>query len=106
MSEEKAVVLERYFAPQAKEASGLQDTDVVPDRVAVDVLIGFCCEESRVRDLEKHIGKVRFLLPPGEETAEIFVSGRFIVGLRRRLCRSWLILEGWEEHGRRGRKGG
>lgn len=58
VSEEKAVIAERYLAPQAKEASGLGTADVVLDRDAVDVLIKYYCRESGVRNLKKHIDKV------------------------------------------------
>jgi Lon-like ATP-dependent protease len=58
VSEEKAVIAERYLAPQAKEASGLGAADVVLERDAVDVLIKYYCRESGVRNLKKHIDKV------------------------------------------------
>lgn len=60
VSEEKAVIAERYLAPQAREASGLASADVVLERDAVDVLIKYYCRESGVRNLKKHIDKVRF----------------------------------------------
>ncbi|KAG6861249.1 ATP-dependent Lon protease pim1 [Termitomyces sp. Mi166 len=58
VSEEKAVIAERYLAPQAREASGLGKADVVLDREAVDVLIKYYCRESGVRNLKKHIEKI------------------------------------------------
>jgi ATP-dependent Lon protease len=58
VSEEKAVIAERYLAPQAKDASGLGTADVVLERDAVDVLIKYYCRESGVRNLKKHIDKV------------------------------------------------
>ena len=58
VSEEKAQIASRYLGPQAKEASGLQDTDVTLDSTAVDVLIKYYCRESGVRNLKKHIDKV------------------------------------------------
>jgi len=58
VSEEKAVIAERFLAPQAKEASGLQDADVVLERETVDVLIKYYCRESGMRNLKKHIDKV------------------------------------------------
>jgi Lon-like ATP-dependent protease len=59
VSEEKAVIAERYLAPQAREASGLGSADVILERDAVDVLIKYYCRESGVRNLKKHIDKVR-----------------------------------------------
>lgn len=59
VSEEKAVIADKYLAPQAKEASGLQNADVVLDPNAIDTLIKYYCRESGVRNLKKHIEKVR-----------------------------------------------
>lgn len=61
VSEEKAVIADKYLGPQAKEASGLKDADVILDPSAVDVLIKYYCRESGVRNLKKHIEKVCFL---------------------------------------------
>lgn len=61
VSEEKAVIAEKYLGPQAKEASGLKDADVVLDPSSVDVLIKYYCRESGVRNLKKHIDKVILL---------------------------------------------
>lgn len=58
VSEEKCVIAEKYLGPQAKEASGLKDTDVVLEPSTVDVLIKYYCRESGVRNLKKHIDKV------------------------------------------------
>ena len=60
VSEEKAVIASRYLGPQAKDASGLGGADVELDKEAVDVLIKYYCRESGVRNLKKHIDKVRF----------------------------------------------
>ena len=59
VSEEKCVIAEKYLGPQAKEASGLKDADVLIDPSTVDVLIKYYCRESGVRNLKKHIEKVR-----------------------------------------------
>jgi len=61
VSEEKAVIAEWFLAPQAKEAPGLQDADVVLAGETVDVLIKYYCRESGVRNLKKHIDRVRSL---------------------------------------------
>ena len=58
VSEEKSMIAERYLGPQAKEASGLKDADVVLDPTSVDVLIKYYCRESGVRNLKKHIDKI------------------------------------------------
>ena len=58
VSEEKSMIAERYLGPQAKEASGLKDADVVLDPSSVDVLIKYYCRESGVRNLKKHIDKI------------------------------------------------
>src|SRR6266404_4006710 len=58
VSEEKSMIAERYLGPQAKEASGLKDADVVLDPTSVDVLIKYYCRESGVRNLKKHIEKI------------------------------------------------
>ncbi|KAI0950821.1 ATP-dependent Lon protease pim1 [Taiwanofungus camphoratus] len=58
VSEEKAVIAEKYLGPQAKESSGLKDADIQLDRTAVDVLIKYYCRESGVRNLKKHIEKI------------------------------------------------
>jgi Lon-like ATP-dependent protease len=58
VTEEKVAIAERYLAPQAKEATGLKDADVVLERSAVDSLIKYYCRESGVRNLKKHIDKI------------------------------------------------
>jgi Lon-like ATP-dependent protease len=58
VSEEKSVIAERYLGPQAKDASGLANADVLIEPSAVDVLIKYYCRESGVRNLKKHIEKV------------------------------------------------
>ena len=58
VSEEKSMIAERFLGPQAKEASGLKDADVVLDPASVDVLIKYYCRESGVRNLKKHIDKI------------------------------------------------
>jgi Lon-like ATP-dependent protease len=58
VSEEKCVIAEKYLGPQAKEASGLKNTDIVLEPSTVDVLIKYYCRESGVRNLKKHIDKI------------------------------------------------
>ena len=59
VSEEKMQIAQRYLAPQAKESSGLKDADIELDKTAIDALIKYYCRESGVRNLKKHIDKVR-----------------------------------------------
>lgn len=59
VSEEKSMIAEKYLGPQAREASGLKNADVILDPTSVDVLIKYYCRESGVRNLKKHIEKVR-----------------------------------------------
>ncbi|KIJ60337.1 hypothetical protein HYDPIDRAFT_160981 [Hydnomerulius pinastri MD-312] len=58
VSEEKCVIADKYLGPQAKEASGLKDADVLLDPTTVDTLIKYYCRESGVRNLKKHIDKI------------------------------------------------
>lgn len=58
VSEEKAVIADKYLGPQAKDASGLKNADVLLESDAVDTLIKYYCRESGVRNLKKHIDKV------------------------------------------------
>jgi Lon-like ATP-dependent protease len=58
VSEEKAVIADKYLGPQAKEASGLQNADVLLEPSTIDVLIKYYCRESGVRNLKKQIEKV------------------------------------------------
>ncbi len=59
VTEEKMVIADKYLGPQAKEASGLATADVVLEPSAIDTLIKYYCRESGVRNLKKHIDKVR-----------------------------------------------
>ncbi|CAE6488223.1 unnamed protein product [Rhizoctonia solani] len=58
VSEEKTQIAERYLAPQAKEASGLKEANVILESEAIDHLIKYYCRESGVRNLKKHIDKI------------------------------------------------
>lgn len=58
VSEEKIAIAERYLSPQAKEASGLKDTDIILEPEAIATLIRYYCRESGVRNLKRHIDKV------------------------------------------------
>ena len=78
VSEEKSAIAERYLGPQAKEGSGLGSADVVLEKDAVEVLIKYYCRESGVRNLKKHIEKVRRF---------ILVVGRFCSNLCSQIYR-------------------
>jgi Lon-like ATP-dependent protease len=58
VTEEKVAIAERYLGPQAREAAGLKDADVVLEQAAIDTLIKYYCRESGVRNLKKHIDKI------------------------------------------------
>lgn len=58
VAEEKAAIAERYLAPAAKKASGLEHSNVNLTPAAVDTLIKNYCRESGVRNLKKQIDKV------------------------------------------------
>lgn len=58
VTEEKAVIADKYLAPQAKESSGLKNAEVILEADAIDSLIKYYCRESGVRNLKKHIEKV------------------------------------------------
>ena len=62
VSEEKVMIADKYLAPQAKESSGLKNADVTLESDAIDALIKYYCRESGVRNLKKHIEKVRRLI--------------------------------------------
>lgn len=59
VTEEKVAIAQQYLGPQAKEATGLKDADVQLDPASIDMLIKYYCRESGVRNLKKHIDKVR-----------------------------------------------
>jgi Lon-like ATP-dependent protease len=58
IAEEKAAIAEKYLAPTAKTAAGLENVHVNLTPEAIDMLIKNYCRESGVRNLKKHIDKV------------------------------------------------
>jgi len=58
VTEEKMVIADKYLGPQAKEASGLVNADVLLESATIDTLIKYYCRESGVRNLKKHIDKI------------------------------------------------
>lgn len=78
VSAEKMNIAERYLSPQAKESSGLKDVDITLEPEAIEALIRYYCRESGVRNLKKHIEKVR-RYPAGD------ADGRSIVKQHSRL---------------------
>ncbi|KAJ2780362.1 ATP-dependent Lon protease pim1 [Coemansia javaensis] len=58
LADEKLAIAQRYLAPQAKEAAGLEGAAVSLSDEAVDVLVRSYCRESGVRNLKKHVEKI------------------------------------------------
>lgn len=58
VAEEKEAIAEKYLAPAAKTAAGLENVNVTLTKDAIDVLIKNYCRESGVRNLKKQIDKV------------------------------------------------
>ncbi|KAJ1886665.1 ATP-dependent Lon protease pim1 [Kickxella alabastrina] len=58
LADEKLSIAQKYLAPQAKEAAGLEGSSVVLSDEAVDALVRNYCRESGVRNLKKHIEKI------------------------------------------------
>ncbi|KAJ1975314.1 ATP-dependent Lon protease pim1 [Dimargaris xerosporica] len=58
VAEEKLAIADRYLAPVAKKANGLEPVNIHLDQKAIEALIRFYCRESGVRNLKKHIDKV------------------------------------------------
>ncbi|KAJ1978492.1 ATP-dependent Lon protease pim1 [Dimargaris verticillata] len=58
VAEEKLAIADRYLAPVAKKANGLESVNIHLDQKAIEALIRFYCRESGVRNLKKHIDKV------------------------------------------------
>lgn len=55
-------IFQRYLLPQACKASGIEEGQVELTDGALQRLIKQYCRESGVRNLQKHVEKVRFLL--------------------------------------------
>jgi hypothetical protein len=88
VSEEKVAIAERYLSPQAKEASGLKDTDISLEPEAIATLIRYYCRESGVRNLKKHIDKVCQLIKDPKPNLNSFAFNR---STEKLLTRSFLI---------------
>ncbi|KAJ2125867.1 ATP-dependent Lon protease pim1 [Coemansia sp. RSA 720] len=58
LADEKLSIAQKYLAPQAKEAAGLEGASVSLSDEAVDALVRSYCRESGVRNLKKHIEKI------------------------------------------------
>ena len=59
VAEEKTAIAERYLIPQARLGSGVGEEEAVVSSDAIGTLIKWYCRESGVRNLQKHIEKVR-----------------------------------------------
>ncbi|KXS21509.1 ATP-dependent protease La [Gonapodya prolifera JEL478] len=58
VAEEKIAISEKYLAPQARAACGLENANVDLTTGAIESLIKYYCRESGVRNLKKQIEKV------------------------------------------------
>ena len=58
MASEKKAIAEGYLMPQAKEASGLKEANVVVESGAIEDMIKWYARESGVRSLKKLVEKV------------------------------------------------
>lgn len=58
--DESSFDLQKYLLPQARQHTGTSPEQVTIDAPAIDVLIKKYCRESGVRNLQKHIEKVKF----------------------------------------------
>lgn len=58
VADEKKAIANKYLAPAAKDAAGLQNADVQLTEEAIEELIKSYCRESGVRNLKKQIEKV------------------------------------------------
>jgi len=65
VSEEKAVIADKYLGPRTKDASGLKAAHSLLDPDAVDDLIQYYCRESGVRNLKKDINEASFSVVSG-----------------------------------------
>lgn len=59
VAEEKLAIATQYLLPQAMRDSGLKDDTINVTDEALNTLIKSYCRESGVRNLQKHIEKVR-----------------------------------------------
>ena len=59
VAEEKVAIAERYLIPQAWDGVGLGAEQLRLSTDAIHTLIKWYCRESGVRNLQKHIEKVR-----------------------------------------------
>ena len=58
IAEEKTAIADRYLIPQARQESGVKESDVSLTSEAIGALIKWYCRESGVRNLQKLIEKV------------------------------------------------
>lgn len=58
VAEEKMAIAERYLIPQARNTSGVAESQLVIQPESLQHLIKYYCRESGVRNLQKHIEKI------------------------------------------------
>lgn len=71
VAEEKVAIAKQYLIPQAKRECGLEDKHIEIQDQALLSLIKSYCRESGVRNLQKHIEKVRKLITRWPESGHI-----------------------------------
>ena len=62
VAEEKLAIAERYLIPQAREGTGISNSQLTVSSDVIGTLIKGYCRESGVRNLQKQIEKVRFIV--------------------------------------------
>ncbi len=62
VAEEKLAIAERYLIPQVREGTGISDSQLTVSSDVIGTLIKGYCRESGVRNLQKQIEKVRFIV--------------------------------------------
>ena len=62
VAEEKVAIAEQYLIPQARDSSGVEEDQLTISSDAIGMLIKWYCRESGVRNLQKQIEKVCFIL--------------------------------------------
>ncbi|KAJ1912635.1 ATP-dependent Lon protease pim1 [Mycoemilia scoparia] len=58
LGDEKLSIANKYLVPQAKEATGLSNSNINLTDDAIEALVKHYCRESGVRNLKKHVEKV------------------------------------------------
>lgn len=62
VAEEKVAIAERYLIPQARREAGISQNQLNLSSEAIESLIKWYCRESGVRNLQKQIEKVVWIM--------------------------------------------